>query len=65
MLNILNESHILEGSAMKDLEYILGIIARTNAITFNEDELTRKVTGHVKSLHIAIECENDHLQSDY
>lgn len=29
---------------------------QTNTITFNEDELTLEGTGHVKSLHIAVEC---------
>lgn len=30
-------------------------ISRTNRITFKEDELVPERTGHVKSLHIAVE----------
>lgn len=34
----------------------MGQIANTKTTLFNEDELTPDGTGHVKSVHIAIEC---------
>lgn len=57
LLKILNESQVPEGTAAEDLEYVVGQIARTNTITFNEDELTPQRTDHAKSLHIAVESE--------
>lgn len=57
LLKILNESHVPEGTATKDLERIVGQITGMNTISFNEDELTPEGTGHVKSLHIAVECK--------
>lgn len=39
LLNILNECHVREGIAKKDLEHIVGQIAGTSTITFNEDKL--------------------------
>lgn len=42
---------------MKDLEYIVGQVTGMNTITINKDELTPEGTGHVKSLHITIECK--------
>lgn len=56
-MKILNESHVPNGIATKDLEQILRQQAETNTITLKEDELTLEWTGHVKSLHIAIECK--------
>lgn len=56
LLKILNESPILEGIATKDLKQIMGQIIGTNIITFDEDELTPEGIGHVKSLHIVIDC---------
>lgn len=50
-------SPIFEGIATKDLEQIVRQIVGTNTTTFNEDELTLEGTGHVKSLHIAVECK--------
>lgn len=56
LLKILNESHVPEGIATKDLEQVVGQIVGS-AITFNEDELTLEGTGHVKLLHISVECK--------
>lgn len=58
LLKILNESHVPEGIATNDLKNIVGQIADTNTITFNEDELLPKGTGNVKSFHIAVECSS-------
>lgn len=41
---------------MQDLEQVVGQVDRTNTITFKEDELTPERMGHVKSLHIADDC---------
>lgn len=57
-MKTLNESHVLEGIATKDLEQTMGQIVETNTITFNEDELTAEENGHVKSLHIAVGCRS-------
>lgn len=45
-----------KGSPKEDLEHIVGQIASTNTITLAEQELVPKGMGHVKCLHIAIEC---------
>lgn len=58
LLKILNESHLSEGIATKDLEQIVGQIAKTNTITFNETELIPEGARHVKSLHIVVECKD-------
>lgn len=57
LLKILNEAHVPEGTATKDLAHMVGQIAETKTITFNEDELTPNGTGHTKSLHIVVECK--------
>lgn len=57
LLKMLNESHVPEGTTMKDLEYIVGQIAGMNTITYSEDELIPEGTDHVKSLYITIECK--------
>lgn len=41
----------------KDFEHIVGQITGMNTITFNEHELTPEGTGHIKSLHITVECK--------
>lgn len=38
LLKILNESHVPEGTATKDLEHTVGQIVGMNIIAFNEDE---------------------------
>lgn len=45
LLKILNESHILEGIATKDLEYVMGQIVETNKKALNEDEFNARRHG--------------------
>lgn len=50
------ESHVQQSIVMKDLEHIAGQVIARNTITFTKNKLTTEGPGHIKSLHIAIEC---------
>lgn len=56
LLKILIEPHVQRGIVMKDLKHIVGQFIARNTITFTKDKLINEGPGHIKSLHIAIEC---------
>lgn len=57
LLKVLNESYVPNTTNPRELEQIVGQVPATNIITFTEDELIEDGTGHIKSLHITVECK--------
>ncbi|KAA0043020.1 uncharacterized protein E6C27_scaffold75G00990 [Cucumis melo var. makuwa] len=62
LLDILNRAHVGHDISVVDaLSEIVENITATHCISFTDEEIPPKGTGHTKALHISVKCKDHHV----
>ena len=61
LLKVLNESYVPDSVPINSFQRLVGHIQEVNFITFTDEELNDAGRGHIKALHISVECKGCHI----